>query len=275
MFSYSRAYTGSVQLVVFDWAGTVIDHGSVAPAAAFIEGYKRKGIEISIAQARGPMGMGKWDHIKAIGNMPAVTEQWISVHGQPITDVDVDEMYNAFVPVLMEVLPGYCTLISGTVTAVEELRGYGIKIAGTTGYFKEAMDLCGAEAAKQGYTPDTSLAATMVSAGRPAPWLIYRSMELNDVFPIHSVVKVGDTKPDIQAGLNAGVWTIGVAQAGNEVGLTQAELDSLDKPTRIAKINAAKTALAREGAHYVVDGVWDIPNIIKEINARLAAGDRP
>lgn len=35
------------------------------------------------------------------------------------------------------------------------------------------------------------------------------------------LVNVGDTVVDIQAGLNAGVWTVSVARTGNETGLSQ------------------------------------------------------
>ena len=33
-----------IQLVVFDWAGTTVDHGCFAPVAAFIESFARFGV---------------------------------------------------------------------------------------------------------------------------------------------------------------------------------------------------------------------------------------
>jgi beta-phosphoglucomutase-like phosphatase (HAD superfamily) len=43
--------------VVFDWAGTMVDHGSLAPMGVFVEAFRRFGIEITVDEARGPMGM--------------------------------------------------------------------------------------------------------------------------------------------------------------------------------------------------------------------------
>ena len=55
--------------VVFDWAGTILDFGSCAPMGAFVRLFEQFGIHIDIAQARGPMGMAKWDHIQALGRL--------------------------------------------------------------------------------------------------------------------------------------------------------------------------------------------------------------
>ena len=49
------------------------------------------------------------------------------------------------------------------------------------------------------------------------------------VYPMESIVKIGDTLPDIEEGLNAGMWTIGLAKTGNEIGLTEQEIEDLSK----------------------------------------------
>lgn len=274
-FYFRRSYRGPVKLVVFDWAGTTIDYGCCAPAAAFIEGFRRKQIAITMDQARAPMGMGKWDHIKALGQMEAVAAQWRDVYGHALTDADVDEMYNAFVPVLLDVLADYFQLIPGTLETVNYLKKRGIAIAGTTGYFTEAMNICLEAAASQGYTPDFAVCATQVSAGRPAPWMIYRAMNELNIYPPEAVVKVGDTKPDIQAGLNAGIWSVGVAQAGNEVGLLHDEFLALPLLEQERRVTQAKRILAQEGAHTVTNTVADVPEIIEQIEERLMMGERP
>lgn len=265
----------SIQLAIFDWAGTMIDHGSCAPAAAFVESFARRDVDVTVAQARGPMGMGKWEHIKVMSQMPEIAGAWQRVHGRETDDKDIDAMYADFVPVLMEVLPNYCTLISGVVEAVDALREMGCKIGGTTGYFDEAMALCAAKAAEQGYVPDSSLAATMVQAGRPAPWLIFETMARLDVYPTSAVVKIGDTVPDIDAGHNAGVWTVGVAASGNSVGLNEADLAALGEDERAARIQSARDALQKSTPHYIVDRVAEVPQIVAQINERLARGERP
>ena len=91
-----------IKLAVFDWAGTTIDYGCCAPAAAFIEGFKLKGVVITMAQARAPMGLEKREHIKMIAEMEPVVMAWQKEHGRSVTEADIDEMYHEFVPVLLD-----------------------------------------------------------------------------------------------------------------------------------------------------------------------------
>jgi len=62
---------------------------------------------------------------------------------------------------------------------------------------------------------------------------------------------------------------------GNEVGLNEEEVNSLEPEDRRRRLERARERLAMAGAHYVIDGIWDAPPIIDEINNRLSAGERP
>ncbi len=274
-FSYTRRYTGPVSLVVFDWAGTTVDHGCCAPAMAFIKGFEKHGVEISMAQARGPMGMEKRDHIAAVAALPQVSETWLDVHGRPINDQDIDAMYEAFVPLLFEVLADYSEVIDGVVETVDTLRRQNIKIGASTGYFKEAADIVVQSAALAGYIPDISISASEVAAGRPSPWMLYRVMEELQVYPPEAVVNVGDTVVDIQTALNGGAWSVGVAATGNLCGLNKEELAELPAPEAAALIEKARQQLYEAGAHYVIDSVADLPQVIEAINLRLQRGEKP
>lgn len=275
MFRFDRRYTGPVQLTVFDWAGTTIDFGCLAPAGAFQALFARHGLNASVEEARGPMGMHKRDHIRTMLGMPSLARQWAEKHRHPHTEADVEALFQEFIPMQLEVLPQYAKLIPGVAGAVNALRAQGIKIGGTTGYNAEMMGICAEAAAREGYAPDFSVAGSQVPAGRPAPWMAIRvAMELG-VYPFESVVKVGDTVTDIQEGLNGGMWTVGITVTGNEVGLSEAEWAALS-PTEQAKRNAvARTKLFEAGAHYVIDAVAELPPVVAEINARLARGERP
>jgi len=180
-----------------------------------------------------------------------------------------------FVPLQVACIGDYSELIPGTVETVNELKGRGIKIGSTTGYFTEAMEINLREAKKQGYLPDVNSCASDVPAGRPAPWMVMSNMQQARVFPPEAVVKVDDTKPGISEGLNAGTWTIGVAKTGNEVGLNQQELAALPAEELIRKVDQAADGLAKAGAHYVVESIADVPPIITEIEQRLRMGNRP
>ena len=56
----------TLQAVILDWAGTVVDFGSFAPTQIFVEAFAEFDVQVSIEEARGPMGMGKWDHIRTL-----------------------------------------------------------------------------------------------------------------------------------------------------------------------------------------------------------------
>src|SRR5262249_53613789 len=125
----------SIRLVVLDWAGTAVDHGSFAPVVPFMEAFARFGVAISQAEARGPMGLPKRDHIAALLRLPAIAERWRAAHRRDGTDADVDHVYAAFRPLQLEVIENYAEPVPGLLDAVAELRRRHVKIGGTTGYF--------------------------------------------------------------------------------------------------------------------------------------------
>ena len=83
-FVYQRTYRGPLQAVLLDWAGTTLDYGCYAPAVVFMESFKRMGVPISMAEARGPMGTHKKEHIRQITQMPAVAERWQTEQGRKL-----------------------------------------------------------------------------------------------------------------------------------------------------------------------------------------------
>lgn len=182
-FVYRRGYRGPVKLVVFDWAGTTLDYGCYAPAVVFIEVFNRRGVEITMEQARRPMGLKKLDHIRAISQQDEVSQLWKKVHDADCTEADVQDMFEKdFVPLQIACIGDYSKLIPGTVEAVNELKGRGMKIGSSTGYFTEAMDINFREAKKQGYEPDVNACASDVPAGRPEPWMVISNMQQARVF---------------------------------------------------------------------------------------------
>ena len=275
-FVFQRTYRGPVKLVILDWAGTTVDYGCYAPAVVFIEVYKRRRVEITMEQARRPMGLKKLDHVRAISKQDEVAELWKQVHGRPCTEEDVQDMFEKdFVPLQVACIADYSKIIPGTVEVVNDLKNRGIKIGSTSGYFTEAMEINHREAKKQGYVPDSNSCASDVPAGRPEPWMVLSNMQQLRIFPPEAVVKVDDTKPGIEEGLNAGTWTIGLSKSGNEVGLNEEELAALPEEEVRRKVARAEEGLLKAGAHYVVESIADIPPIILEIEERLRRGDRP
>jgi phosphonoacetaldehyde hydrolase len=220
-FVFQRWYRGPLQALILDWAGTTLDYGCFAPAVVFIEVFRRKGVDITIQQAREPMGAHKKVHIGQIAGNEAVAAAWERVHHRKPGANDVEEMFRDFVPLQLKCLADYADLIPGTLEAVADFRLCGLKVGSTTGYTSEMMALLADEARKRGYVPDSTVCATEVPAGRPHPWMCLQNAMNLQIYPMEAFVKVGDTLPDIEEGLNAGMWTVAVALTGNEMGFTR------------------------------------------------------
>ena len=257
-----------LKAVIFDWAGVTVDYGSRAPTEVFIEIFRRRGTDITPAEARGPMGLAKRDHIAAIAALPRIAAQWRALYAHEPTDEDVQAMYEESLPLQKEKLAhGGSEVIPGVPEAIDRLRKLGLKIGSTTGYTRELMDVVAPIAAGGGYSPDVIVCSNEVRAGRPAPWMNIRAAELLGIDSMSCVVVVDDTPIGVQAGRNANAWTVAVSQTGNELGLSLNEvaaLPSKDLDIRLEKISRGFLAA---GAHLVIRSVAELPDRLPELAA--------
>lgn len=274
-FAYRREYRGPVRLVAFDWAGTIVDYGCQAPALACVELLRQHGVEISLEQARGPMGLDKREHIAALLGDPEIARAWAEAHGEPPTAADGDRLFEALHDIHIQAALERADLIPEVLEVVEWLRARGTYIATNTGYFEDVLDALLPAVEEQGFEADSHVCATDVPEARPAPWMLIVNMLETGVYPPESVVKVGDTVPDIEEGLNAGAWTVGVVESGNEVGLTMEQTREMPQEALAQRCEQARLKLMRAGAHYTVPTVADLPPVIDDIETRLGRGDRP
>ncbi|MEZ5356771.1 MAG: phosphonoacetaldehyde hydrolase [Bryobacteraceae bacterium] len=264
-----------VRAVVFDISGTVLDFGSRGPVRAFVELFTRNGVTITEAEARKPMGAHKRDHIQAILADPSVAVRWRETHGSWPDAGTLASLYNQFTPLQIEVLERHVDVLPGVADVADELHRRGIPIAATTGFDSSMIVNLKAAAAAQGYAPDVWVTPDLVGAGRPAPWMIFHAARKLGVYPLRHVVKVGDTAADIAEAHNAGTWAVSVVRTGNEIGLSQEELDALPDDEREARFRAAREKFTGMGAHYVIDSVAALLPVIDEISARIERGERP
>jgi phosphonoacetaldehyde hydrolase len=274
-FSYKRTYTGQITAVIFDWAGTTVDFGCMAPAQVFAEIFSQKGVQITSSEAREPMGLQKRDHIAAIAAMPPVAKQWKEVHNREINEADIDEMFHNFVPLQQRVVRNHANVIDGVKEVVEELKEAGIKIGSTTGYTGAIMDVVTPIAKEQGYEPDYLVTGDWKPAGRPAPWMLFENLRQLGIYPLESVVKVGDTLPDVEEGLNAGVWSVAVVDSSNEVGMTFEAWSELTEQEKEAIRKPVRVKFQRAGAHYVIDSLDELVDVIDDIEWELSNGNKP
>lgn len=266
-----------LEAVIFDWAGTVVDFGSVAPTRIFVEAFKQAfDFDVTLAEVRVPMGMGKWDHIKTLGQLPAVNQRWTEQFGKPMTDETVDEIYRAFMPLQKAKVAEYAQPIDGVLPIIDWLRGQNIKIGSCSGYPREVMEVLVPAAAKLGYQPDCYVASDDLRAGsRPGPWMALQNVIEMGIKDVAHCIKFDDSAPGIAEGLTAGMWTIGLALTGNAVGLTDNEWRALTKEEQEKLKNTAYAELFSSGAHYVVDSLADALPVIQNIMAKIARGERP
>ena len=264
-----------LKAVILDWAGTMVDHGSLAPLDVFQRAFAQVGVEITEAEARGPMGTPKWRHIQSVGRLPRVAAAWEKVHAAPFTDADVDRLHALFLPMTLTAVAERAQLIEGAAEVAAELRRRGLKIGSTTGYDRPTMEALLPLAAGQGYAPDCLVTASDLPQGRPGPLMAYQCFIELEVWPASAVVKVDDTAPGIGEGVSAGCWTVGVATTGSSFGLSAEDAAALSPGEFAARREAAAAELRGAGAHYVVDSVRDLPALLDEIGRRMAAGERP
>lgn len=266
-----------LEAVIFDWAGTIVDFGSFAPTQIFVDAFKTAfDFDLTLDEARGPMGLGKWQHIEALGQDPAIGARWQARFGQPMGESDIRHIYETFIPLQVERVGLHSALIPGALEVVQALRAQGYQIGSTTGYPRQVMERLMVLASEQGYTPDCTVCADDLAAGaRPGPWMALECVQRLAIGAVSHCVKVDDTLPGIAEGRNAGMWTIGLALSGSPAGLTLAQYQAASPAEREAVRQRVSGPFVAAGAHIVIDTVADLLPALAEIEKRIGAGERP
>ncbi len=264
-----------LQAVIFDWAGTLVDFGSLAPTQIFVEAFATFGITITLAQARGPMGLSKWQHIHQLLQDPAIHAQWVGVFGQAPQDADVDAVYARFMPLQIAKVGEFSAPIDGAAEVLRWLREQGLRTGSCSGYPRVVLDKLLPQAAAAGVAPEHVVAGDELAAGaRPGPFMALANVLALGLTDVRACVKVDDTVPGIEEGRNAGMWSVGLSLSGNEVGYSLEEYARAPAGEAAARIAAADAKLRLAGAHYVVHSVRDLPEVLLAIAARMRAGER-
>lgn len=267
----------SLEAVIFDWAGTIVDFGSFAPTQIFVDAFKAAfNFELTLHEARGPMGLGKWQHIEALGKDPVVAARWQAQFGRPMSEREIDHIYETFIPLQVERVAQHADLIPGALETVTALRQQGIKLGSTTGYPRAVMARLMTAAAANGYTPDCTVCADdLVAGARPGPWMALDCVQQLKIGAVSRCIKVDDTMPGIAEGLNAGMWTVGVALSGSPAGWTLEEYLAASDDQRDAVRQRVTQEFKAAGAHFVIDSVADLLPLVAQIQQKVARGERP
>jgi phosphonoacetaldehyde hydrolase len=263
-----KAPNRTIRLVVFDWTGTLIDHGSVAPVRAIIGAFESAGVAVTAGQVRSATGLPKREQLETILRIPDVLRRFQSVHRRSPCQGDVDALHAAYLPAQLSAIRRCAELIDGAAGSIRLLRARGIAVATTTSYFREAAELVLERARQQGFIPDHAACPDYVLADKPAPFMIHACMEALNICRAREVLVVGDGLLDIAAGRNAGCLSVGVAGTGDEVGLTSPEWDALELHERNALLANAHRNLRDAGADFVIDTLSELPLVVDCIEER-------
>lgn len=255
-----------IRAVMLDWAGTTVDHGSVAPVIALQTLFAGHHIQLAAEDARRDMGLLKRDHIRAILALPNIREEWRNITGQLPAEAQVDSLFHEFGPLQMQIILKHSTLIPGVVEVVKRWQERGLLIGTTTGYTREMLAPVLQHAAEGGYRPDASVCPDEVGAGRPAPWMLMRNAQMLGVYPPASCVKIGDTVSDIEEGKNAGMWTIGLTRTGNLIGLDAVSWEQLSECEKQDRLKSAEEIMRGAGADFVVEDLTECDRILAQID---------
>ncbi|WP_435609089.1 phosphonoacetaldehyde hydrolase [Pseudomonas knackmussii] len=264
-----------LQAAILDWAGTVVDFGSFAPTQIFVEAFAEFGVQVSLEEARGPMGMGKWDHIRTLCDIPAIAERYKAKFGRVPSDDDVTAIYERFMPLQIEKIAEHSALIPGALEAIADLRKQGLKIGSCSGYPAVVMEKVVALAKTNGYVADHVVATDEVPNGRPHPAQALANVIALGIDDVAACVKVDDTWPGILEGRRAGMWTVALTCSGNALGLTWEQYKAL--PADKLEQERQRIGQMFEGSrpHYLIDTIAELPAVVRDINARLARGEMP
>lgn len=265
---------------VLDWSGTTADAHVIAPADGFCKVFEKHGVNITMEEARQPMGLRKDLHIAELLYTPSIKERWMKVHQREPDQSDVETLYNDFIPEQVSSLGQHTQLLDGVAETVQRLRQeYDMKVGVSTGFTSPMTNILLRDAEKQGYVPDFHVAGDDIENNlgtRPAPFMIFKNMLGMGAYPVSSVVKVDDTNSGIEEGHNAGCWTVGVYDRSNYTNVNSIEeWNELTPEEQEVRLQNSKNKLIAGGAHYVAPNITYLPDICNDINKRIQNGEKP
>ncbi len=264
----------AIEALIMDMAGTCVDFGSLAPVQAFLQLFAQEGVPLTEAQARAPMGTEKREHIRQLLAMPEVASQWQRVKGQAANEQDIDRLYQDFLPLQLATIGQRAELIAGYDSLKQYCQQLGIAMALNTGYNRTMVEAMLPQLSAKGLQADSLVCAPEVPKGRPYPHMSLKNALELGVSAVQCCIKVDDTLTGIEEGRNAGMWTVAVSISGNALGLDWPAWQALSAEQQ-AQARAKAEASFAGRAHYVIDSIAQLPELMAAINLRLAKGELP
>lgn len=260
---YMAEKNNNYSMVVFDWAGTIVDFGCMAPVEAFRKAFEHKGIQVTDQEVREPMGMSKIDHVRTMLGYEKINQQWQEQYGREWTEKDVEEIYEISNQSLLASLQDYAGPKPYVLKVFEKLRQAKIAIGSTSGYTAEMMDIVRPEAEEAGLVVDhLSTSEDTGKVGRPYPYMVFENVRQLQVQDLKQVIKVGDTVADIKEGNNANVLSVAIIDGSSEMGLSKEEFDQLSESELQAKRQEVANTFIQAGADHVINDIRGLLDLI-------------
>jgi len=270
-----------IRYVILDCSGTTMDRYVDAPALVFVKVFAERGVALTMAEARVPMGLRKDLHIQRLLELDSVRTKWRATFGREPTADDAAALFQRFVPLQLELLGtgAYSELLPGAAEVTRRLQASGIKLGVTTGFTRAMLDVLLAGAAPRGFTPDVSVAGDEVESARPKPFMVLKNLERLGVLDVAGAMRLTVKVDDTVSGAAEGMplcWSVAVSRWGNYVADSWEAVRHMSEGELAERERAAKDKLVGEsGAHYVIDDLRDLPAVVADIERRLAAGEGP
>jgi phosphonatase-like hydrolase len=194
-----------LELVIFDLAGTTVeDHGEVP--SAFTAALDEYGIKVTPEQINAVRGSSKRQALLHL--IPPGPEQRRLA----------EEIYVSFRDHLTQRYASQGVRpVPGAGLTFRLLREHHVRVALNTGFDRETTGVLLEALGWNEATVDAVVCGDDVTQGRPAPYMIFRAMEVTGAGTVHRVANVGDPTLDLQAGYNAGVrWNDGVLTGAHD-----------------------------------------------------------
>ena len=219
-----------VSTVIGDLSGTFCHPFASVVSEAFVRVFSNEGVGLHWDEVFKHMGMPKNLHIEALLENPVIWKRWTQTKGYEPTQDDTDRLYGAFLPIQEDLLKKFSHPLPDVRETMRTLQDdYEIEVGATTGFPQQLASIVQNSLVPQGVELKHVVGCDSVLDGiRPAPFMLYRCMELFDSWPLSTVVKVGDTIGDIQEGRAAGVWTVGVTEYSSMLGVGYFQEESID-----------------------------------------------
>jgi len=225
----------NIQMVIFDMAGTTIDEDNIV-YKTLQRAINNFGIQVNLNDVL-EIGAGQ-EKLNAIKDI-------IKVHGN-VNDLEKAEaVYENFYLLLAKAYEDFdIKSMDSAETVLLELRNKSVIVVLNTGYDKNTANyILDKIKWRQSYHYDLLVTASDVKNARPAPDMIQFAMNEFSIEDPCKVVKVGDSRIDIEEGKNAHcLYSIGIttgAQTNDQLQTAKPDfiIDDLKDLLDILKLN--------------------------------------